>query len=488
MRKAYSPQRRFDCSPIAEVSLNFECRDEVVPVLAGLQHIYTDPLLRRKVVQLIAKDLNKNSRRDVGRPGMDDWQVAVLATVRLGCNYDYDKLQDQVENHRSLRGILGIGDWEDLDGFTWRRIRDTLCQLTPDTIAKLNHCIVEAGQGLDPQASQSVRADSFVVETNIHYPTESSLIWDGVRKFVPLCVQLAKLLDVDGWRQSKYLMKKVKELNRNISRVGASKNTHKKDALESLYSELLARMGSLISRAKELQNTAQKLGTSSTEVWLFARRITTWIELTEQVCETARRRVLLGETVPNCDKLFSLFETHTQLYRRGKAGTPNQFGRLVLVFEDGAGFISHYHLMDRDAQDADVIVEQTQVAQEKHGGEIQTASFDRGFYSPKNETELSKIIDHPCLPPRHPAQYAERLAGASVEFHEARKRHAGVESAIGATQRGNGLMRCRDRTELGFDRYLGLAVLGRNIHTLGKLLIARRNALAQAAHSKRKAA
>jgi len=488
MRKAYSPQLRFDSSPIAEVSLNFECRDEVIPVLAGLQYLYTDTKLRRKVVQLVANDLNQDSRRDVGRPGMDDWQVTVLAAVRLGCDYDYDKLQDQVENHRALRGILGIGDWEHADGFTWRRIRDTLCQLTADTIARINQCIVQAGHGLNPQASQSVRADSFVVETNIHYPTESSLIWDGVRKFVPLCVELAKLLDVDGWRQAKHLMKKVKELNRNISRVSASKNTHKKGALESHYSDLLTRADSLISRAKELQITAQKRGTSSMEVWLLARRITTWIGLTEQVCDTARRRVLLGETVPNRDKLFSLFESHTQLYRRGKAGTPNQFGRLVLVFEDGAGFISHYHLMDRNAQDADVIVEQTQVAQKKHSGEIQTASFDRGFYSPENETELSKIINHPCLPPRHPAQFAERLAGASVEFREARKRHAGVESAIGSTQRGNGLKRCRDRTELGFERYLGLAILGRNIHTLGKLLIARANSLAEAAKSKRQAA
>jgi hypothetical protein len=87
--------------------------------------------------------------------------------------------------------------------------------------------------------------------------------------------------------------------------------------------------------------------------------------------------VILGEQVPNSDKLFSLFETHTQLYRRGKAGKPNQFGRLVLIYEDGAGFISHYHLMDRNALDAEVIVEETRNAQKKHQGQIETASFDR---------------------------------------------------------------------------------------------------------------
>jgi IS5 family transposase len=220
----------------------------------------------------------------------------------------------------------------------------------------------------------------------------------------------------------------------------------------------------------------------------LAKQLGHWISLVEQVCDTAHRRVLLKEQVPNADKLFSLFETHTQLYRRGKAGQPNQFGRLVLVFEDAAGFISHYHLMDRDAQDAEVIVEQTREAQKRHGGEIERASFDRGFHTPENAEELGKILRHPCLPPRHPQQFAEQTANASVEFHRARQRHPGIESAIGALQSGNGLKRCRDHSELGLARYLGLAVLGRNLHVLGKLLIARRNAEAAAAFSKRKAA
>jgi IS5 family transposase len=213
-----------------------------------------------------------------------------------------------------------------------------------------------------------------------------------------------------------------------------------------------------------------------------------WIDLTQQVCDTAHRRVLLGESVPNCDKLFSLFETHTQLYRRGKAGQPNQYGRLALIYEDGAGFISHYHLMDRQVNDRDVVVGQTRIAQRKHGGAIERASFDRGFHSQENEETLQQLIDAVCLLPRHPGQYAERLKNESVKFHQARLHHSGVEAAIGVMQRGNGLKRCRDRSELGFERYLGLAILGRNIHTLGKLLIAERQPQSVAASSARKAA
>lgn len=487
VRIAYQSQHRFDSSPIANVGLNFECRDEVIPILVGLQHLYTDSQLRNKVVKLVAADLNEDSRRDVGRPGMDDWQVVVLAAVRLGCNYDYDKLQDQVENHRALRGIMGIGDWQDRDGFTYRRIRDTLCQIKPETISKINAAIVSAGQAIHGDARESVRADSFVIETNIHYPTESNLIWDGVRKFVPVCEELAETLDIFGWRQSKHLLKKVKKLAQTIGRVSASKSPARKDVLESLYGDLLKRTGLLLLRAKTLVKTA-RIESSSIETLAKTEALERWIELTEQVCDTARRRVLLGETVDNCEKLFSLFETHTQLYRRGKAGQPNQFGRMVLVYEDGAGFISHYHLLDREASDTDVVVEQTKIAQQKHGGEIHTASFDRGFHSDENERELQKIVDDVCVLPRHPTQYAARLAEGTVEFHRTRLRHSGIESAIGAMQRGNGLKRCRDRSELGFERYFGLAVLGRNIHTLGKLLIARRQATAAAAESKRQAA
>lgn len=487
MRQHYEKQRRFDSTPIADLQLNYDCRDETVPVLAGLQHLYINGPLRNEVVKLVAADLNENSRRDVGRPAFDDWQVVVFAAVRLGCNYDYDKLQDQAENHRALRTMLCLGDWDDATSVSARRIRDTLCQLQPATIAAINQAIVATGHQLDHEAAKRVRADSFVVETNIHYPTESSLIGDGVRKIIPLCIALAADIGQSGWRQSKHLLKRVKEHVRTIAQISGSKSPHAKAGLGPAYERLLDRVGLILKRAKTLQEQGETDGVSISSLALV-KDLRRWIELTEQVCDTARRRVLEKEKVPNREKLFSLFETHTQLYRRGKAGTPNQFGRLVLVYEDGAGFISHYHLMDREASDCEVVVEQTRAAQEKHGGAIETASFDRGFHTPENAEQLAEIVAEPCMAPRHPLQYAECLKNGSVEFHRLRRHHPGIESAIGALQSGNGMKRCRDRSELGFERYLGLAILGRNIHTLGKLLIARRAAESAAAKSKRQVA
>lgn len=487
MRKSFSSQLRLDCNPIESVELNIESRHEMIPVLAALQQVYADPKLRFSVTELIGFDLNATTRRDIGREGFSDWQVVVLAAVRLGCNLDYDQLQDLAENHRSLRGVLGIGDWDQSTHFGWRRIRDTLCMIRPETLQKLNHAIVSYGQELHGDARREVRADSFVIETNIHYPTESSLIWDGVKKMIPLCVALALDLGELGWRQAEQLKRRIKEKARVISQISASKSPKAKEGLPNAYGNLLERTDELIRRAKALKTKGDEECSGPSTI-KRVQQLQVWIELTEQVCDTARRRVLLGESVPNTEKLFSLFETHTQLYRRGKAGTPNQFGRLVLVFEDAAGFISHYTIMHRDAQDKDVIVEQTQIAQTNHGGEIEKASFDRGFYAPENEEKLSLIIASPCLPPRHPKQYAEKLEEASIEFRTSRQRHPGIESAINALQTGNGLKRCRDRSELGLERYLGLAILGRNLHALGKLLIARQNGDSNAAISKRIAA
>jgi hypothetical protein len=243
----------------------------------------------------------------------------------------------------------------------------------------------------------------------------------------------------------------------------------------------------LLTRADTLRETVRKYGTfTSAETLALDKELETFVQRTRQVCELARRRVLEGETIPNNEKLFSIFETHTQLYKRGKAGEPMQFGRLTLVYEDGAGFITHYYVLPRDQGDRDVVVDQTRVAQKRHKGKIRGASFDRGFHSPEIQKALAEIVEYPCVPMPGSKQVAEQERTASVEFRNARQSHPGIESAIGALQSGNGLKRCRDRSEKGLERYVGLGVLGRNLHVLGKLLIAREAPHSQAAYSRRR--
>lgn len=485
MRKAFDPQMRFDCQAVGDVELNLNCRDEIIPILKALQHVYSQPKLRKSILEAVARDVNPGTSRKHGRKGMYYWQILVLAAVRLGCGLDYDKLQDLAEQHRALRHIMGIGDWKTQTEFDWRRIQDNITKVRPETIERINHRIVAEGHRLVPQAAETVRADSFVVETNIHYPTESTLIRDGLRKVLGLCVELAAAIGAGGWRQHEHLHKKAKRMSRQIDRIATRRGNNYQKRLKGAYRELLMLADTILDRAEKLQKRLKR------RVWGFEwialdADVTDFIEKTRRVCGTARHRVLQGEHVPNSEKLFSIFESHTQLYKRGKAAKPMQFGRQVLIFEDGVGFVTHAYLMPRDADDRDVVVKQTRIVQKRDQGRIRRASFDRGFHSPENQKELAKIIAHPCLPMPGKNQAKQQEEETTIEFRQSRQHHPGVESAIGALQSGNGLLRCRDRTEVGFERYIQLGVLGRNLHVLGRIVIARENANCLAAQSRRR--
>jgi hypothetical protein len=486
MRKAYPTQLRFDTVPIEKVSLNRECRDSIVPVLRALQHVYANRPLITHILDLVAADVIGESRSDTGREGMDYWHICVLVAVRLGCNVTYDQLQDLAENHRSLRAIMGLGTCDE-ETFHHKTIRNTFCLLKPETIDRISQAIVQAGHALQPAAIEKVRADSFVMETNIHYPTESSLLRDGLRKIIDMCVALADEHGMSGWRQHAHLLKRVKKLDRKIGRISSKKGPNYRERMKPLYRELLQKAQLITQRARDLSGATGQSPPCAGDLF-GPHTLQAFIVRCERVADTAQRRVIDGESVPNSDKLFSMFEPHTQLYKRGKAGQPIQLGRQVLVFEDAAGFIVHGVLMNRDEGDQDVAVRETASLQRKFANRVKRLSFDRGFHSPESQTELSGLVDDLCLPMPGAKQSAVQQAEADEEFLSAQQHHPGVESAIGALQCGNGLKRCRDRSEVGFERYVHLAILGRNLHTLGRLLIAQEKDGAAAGQSRRKAA
>jgi hypothetical protein len=211
-----------------------------------------------------------------------------------------------------------------------------------------------------------------------------------------------------------------------------------------------------------------------------------YVILTEKVCDNARRRVLHGEALANEEKIFSIFEPHTELINRGKQPNPIEFGHKVLVIEDAAGFVVDYQVVQDGALDQDLVVPVMQQLQKRFANKIQSASFDRAFHTPDNQRELAALVPTPCIAAKGAKQGRQQQQEGTVAFRAARQHHPGVESAIGALQAGNGLKRCRDRSKRGYERYVGLGVLGRNLQTLGKLLVAQEQADCQAAKSKRK--
>jgi transposase, IS5 family len=490
------PQERLDCPPISQVKLNLNCRDEIIPLLRALQQLYTDGTSRQELLRLVGKDINQSTSRKHGRRGLNYWEVTVLAAARLGCNLDYDKLQDLAANHRCLRQIMGLGDWQDDEvDFEWRRIEDNLLKLRPETLKKINDLLVRVGHAHQPQAIASVRGDTFVVETNIHYPTESSVIGDGLRKILQLAAELSVAGGLDGWRQHEHLLKKVRKLVQKIGRVARAKRQGA-DRLKPGYQKLLEFAKDILGRARGLLlalafpidasafslDRIKNAAAPATREGLLLH----YVILTEKVSDNARRRVLQGETLANEEKIHSIFEPHTELLNRGKQPNPIQFGHKVLVIEDAMGFVIDYQVVKDGVLDQDLVVPVMKQLQKRFDNKIESASFDRGFHTADNQKGLAEIVSTPCIAAKGAKQGRQQQQEGSVAFRQARQHHPGVESAIGALQAGNGLKRCRDRSKRGYERYVGLGIMGRNLQTLGKFLLAQEQADCQAAKSKRK--
>lgn len=148
MRKTFEPQLTFGQTPIDQIKINMRARDEIPKLLLGLQHVYCNKELRKNVFEILRTMIPKNVDSKNGRPGMDLWKILVMGTIRLNCNWDYDKLQDIVNNHRNIRQMLGHGLMDDDQEYPLQTLKDNIKILTPEVLDKINTLVVEEGHKL----------------------------------------------------------------------------------------------------------------------------------------------------------------------------------------------------------------------------------------------------------------------------------------------------------------------------------------------------
>jgi len=504
MRTSFPANYECQQPPIQDVTFDLHPRHELTPILVALQHVYQDTQLCAQILQLIQDDVNGTSNPARGRLGLSYWEIAVLAAVRLGCNLDYDALQDLATNHRKLRLVMGVGAEPAADEqpcrYNWKRIQENVILLRPETIQKLNEAIVGAGHALEPSGPEHVRSDTFVVETNIHYPTDSSLLADGLRKVLDcagqLQTELGTELPLPGWRELPGWYQRIKQARRRVDRACRSKKASAAKQQRKAYRALYSLTERLLAQGRDLHQRVQtylaaKPAALTARVQSVCKELDEYLTKTAKVKGYSQRRVLHGEKIAVEEKIFSMFETHTQLVNHGKQPHPIQFGHPVLVCEDSLGFIINYRVVKQQEDEAEVGMDEMKVIKQRlrqrRQRKMRTASFDRGFHSPEHHQRLQQIVPTPCIAQRGQAEMVSAAVSGSAAYQEARRMHSGVESAIGALQAGNGLKRCRDRSEVGFARYVGLAILGRNLQVLGKLLLARQDEACLAARSQRKA-
>jgi IS5 family transposase len=478
MRQVINPQLQFGEVDIGAIALDPKSRDDIPQLLRGLQHIYTTPALRARVFAILAEivpaGVHGQADTSTGRPGMEQWKILVLGVLRLGLNADYDRIHELANEHKTIRQMLGHSGWADgeEDRYGLQTIKDNLRLFTPEILDRINQEVVRAGHALvkkSPEAPLHVRADSFVVETDVHYPTDLNLLWDALRKLIEILAGLCAELGIAGWRQSAYQRRQLKTLYRQVQRLKHStsqdpdKRAAKQEDVRAAHRAYLEAAEALLARVRE---TRVHLIVSAVPA-PFLDEIDLYLGDAERQIDQIRRRVLLGQTIPHAEKLFSLFQRHTEWIVKGKAGVPVELGLRVAVVEDEHRFILTHQVMEKttDDQVAVALIEQAQA----RFPTIASASFDKGFHSPANQSALAALIPQVVLPKKGKRSEAQREREAAPEFSRLRRQHSAVESAINALE-VHGLDRCLDHGLDGFKRYVALAVVARNIQRLGALL------------------
>jgi hypothetical protein len=198
-----------------------------------------------------------------------------------------------------------------------------------------------------------------------------------------------------------------------------------------------------------------------------ATRLARWIADAQRQIEQIDRRVLQGEVIPHAEKVFSIFEPHTEWVSKGKAGVPVELGVRVCVLEDQHQFVLHHQVMWQHSDDK-VAVSMVARAQQRFPG-LSQCSFDKGFYTPANQRDLSELLEHVILPKKGRWSGADEARETSENFRDARCQHSGVESCINNLEQ-RGLDRCRASGKHGFERHVALSVLATNVHRIGLIL------------------
>jgi len=485
MRKVIEPQMQLGEEAIGAIRLDPKSRDDIPQLLQGLQHLYITPEVRERVFVILEEVLperkgegegeGESDKADpnTGRPGMSQWTILVLGVLRLGLNADYDRIQELANQHSTLRQMLGHSDWADETHYELQTLKDNLRLFTPDILDRINQEVVRAGhQALKKSPEDGVvgRCDSFVVETDVHFPTDINLLLDAIRKTIDTCVKLSEENDLSGWRQHAYHQRQFKKQYRKVQRLKHStskdenKRQCKQEEIQEAHRVYLGLAESHLARAEQ---SRQQLPANSPIIAMQLQELDNYLDHARRQIEQIDRRVLQGERIPHEEKVFSIFEPHTEWICKGKAGVPVELGLRVNVIEDRDRFILHHQVMEKttDDQVAIAMVDETQ----QRFPRLRAISMDKGFHSPANQTALKERLECVALPKKGRRSQADKARESEPEFSQLRKAHSAVESAINALEQ-HGLDKCPDHGIDGFKRYIGLAVVARNIQRLGAVL------------------
>jgi IS5 family transposase len=426
------------------------------------------------MIEALRRDLHRGLKKpETGRQGLTPSQVLRSFLLMRIKNWHYRELRERIA-----------------DGYTLRQFTTFYCQpvpkhhafhraflrLTPKTLKAVNELVVQMAVKLGLEDGNRLRVDTTVVQTDIHHPTDNTLLWDVVRVVTRLVGRFKKAVQkrVPRFRNRKRAAgRRMLEIQRMTSKERQGRQTKK-------YRELIGMTQEVVDSARKVVEQTSKAGgqdlVAPTAIHALRKDIQHYCQLGDRVINQARRRVLEGEQVPNAEKIYSIFEPHTDLIKRGKVQTPVEFGHKIFLAESAQGLLTQYEVLEGNPNDEQHVEPSLQRHQESFGHAPQLYGSDRGFFSEQNVKTCQRVgVQQVCIPQCGGKRTPQREAyEKSSEFKKGQRFRAGIEGRISVLFRGRGMKRCLADGRERFELWVGAAVLANNLMRIAALRSERR--------------
>jgi transposase, IS5 family len=422
------------------------------------------------VYEALAKRHPKSRCR--GRRGAPAEMVLRLLVLKHIRNWSYEVLEREVRANLVYRDFTRVGGGKMPDAKTMGRWG---VALGPKVLKQVHERMVKMALEKGVTTGRRMRVDTTVVETDVHHPTDSTLLGDGVRVLTRMMRKITKIAGAVGTKL-RDRSRSVKFRLLEIGRVARAKGSIDQDKLKRRYGQLLEATSRVVGQAKrfsaEILQGVKRARSVLEQLALEGLRqeLDLMRSRVRQVMKQTRARIFRGNTRSE-GKLLSLFEPSTEVIRKGKAGKPNEFGKMVKLQEAENQIITDYEVYVRRPYDSDLLVAAIETHQALLGRVPRLVAADAAFYSAKNEAAAkAKGVKRVCIPNRSTKSPERKREQRKRWFRHGQKWRTGCEGRISVVKRRHGLDRCRYRGSVGMDRWVGLGVIADNVVNIGRAM------------------
>jgi transposase, IS5 family len=431
--------------------------------------VLADEAIVSAVYEALAKRHPKSRSR--GRHGTPAEVVLRLLILKHVRNWSYEVLEREVRANLVYRDFTGVGGAKMPDAKTMGRWG---VALGPEVIKQVHERLVQIARAKGVTAGRRMRVDTTVVETDIHHPTDSTLMGDGVRVLTRMMRKITQIAGAGTKLRDRSRSVKLRLLE--IGRVARAKGPINQEKLKQRYARLLDTTSRVVGQARRFSDEIGRRVKRSKEILKqlaldgLRQELDLMIPRVRQVMKQTRARIFRGNTRSE-GKLLSLFEPSTEVIRKGKAGRPNEFGKMVKLQEAENQIITDYQVYAQRPHDSDLLVAAIETHQALLGRAPRLVAADAAFYSLKNEAAAkAKGVKRVCIPNRSTRSAERKREQRKRWFRDGQKWRTGSEGRISVVKRRHGLDRCRYKGYVGMNRWVGLGVIADNVVNIGRAL------------------